>query len=319
MRNNRQRTQEGLAVEISPRTMHLLVLLHRRGSVTQVAGELGMTQPAVSMQLQRAERCVGFPLFERSARGVTATPRGRLLCEAAEKALDGIRSFEHAVDAMRREDGRILRVGCIAYGAGEVMTRTLAEFGRVHPEVTIQREQCGFEDHLGGLRAGTADVAFGFGAISGGEIEAEVLFLDPPVIAVSSSSSWARRRSISVFEILDEPLLSGEDSGDGWEDYWLALPYRAGRTPRVTGRYNTVEMHLDAVARGVGLSIMSVQTQLHYRHPGVTYVPLRGVEPAPHWLAWPRANPSRFVPELVASARRIAAKYRPAPAGRHSA
>jgi DNA-binding transcriptional LysR family regulator len=294
-------------MDVTPQTLRLIAACYRRGSVTQVALELGITQPAASMQLARAEKALGFPLFERTARGITPTVRGRILCEAAEAALAGLRSWERTAEAMRREDEHVLRVGSIAYGGGDLMTRILADFGRAHPSVTLQREQCGFEDHLGGLRTGTADVAFGFGAICDDGIEAQTLFLDPPVIAVATNTRWARRKSISVYEILDEPLLSGGDPGDGWEDYWLARPHRVGHAPTVAGVYTTPELHLDAVARGVGLSIMSVQTQLHYRHSGVAYVPLRGVAPVRHWLAWPREHPSRYVAELVACARRAAA------------
>ena len=297
-------------MEISPRLLRLIVLLDRSGSMTQTGAELGMTQPAVSMQLQRAERSLGFEVFERSARGVSATARGRLLCDAAQEVLRGLQRLDGVVDAIRRDSAHVLRVGCVAYGGGEVMTRILSDFARRHPEATIERQQCGFEDHIGGLSDGAVDVAFGFGLVTAADLVVEPLFADPPVLAVPSASRWARRGSIEVREILDEPLLAGDGPGDGWEDYWLASSHRGGREPRITGRFNTVELHLDAVARGVGLSIMSVQTQRHYRHAGVAFVPLRGLEPVTHWLAWRRDSPSRYTSALVESARHVARRDR---------
>lgn len=298
-------------MDLSTRSLVLLVSLDESGSMTSSARDLGMSQPAVSMQLQRIERAVGFEVFERSARGVETTLRGRLLCDAAAEALRGVQRVERVIDAIRRDDESVLRVGCLAYGGGEVMTRSLAEFARLHPAVKIERDQCGFEDHLAGLTSGNVDVAFGFGSVDRPGLDSELLFLDPTVLCVPRGSKWAKRPSISVNEILDEPILCGGGGpGDGWEDYWLAMDHRGGRAPHVTGRFNTVEMHLDAVARGVGLSIMSVQTMRHYRHPGVDFIALRDVEPAPHWLAWRRDTPSRHVSRLLECARRVAGSYR---------
>lgn len=49
------------------------------GSVTEAAGRLYLTQPAVSAALRRLTNAVGAPLFVRSGRGLALTSRGRRL------------------------------------------------------------------------------------------------------------------------------------------------------------------------------------------------------------------------------------------------
>lgn len=56
--------------------------------MTGGADELGLTQSTVSAQVQSLERELGYRLFERSARGVSLTPRGRALLARVGGAVD---------------------------------------------------------------------------------------------------------------------------------------------------------------------------------------------------------------------------------------
>ena len=46
----------------------------QHGQVRRAAAALGLSQPALTKGLQRLEKELGFPLFERGARGMTLTP-----------------------------------------------------------------------------------------------------------------------------------------------------------------------------------------------------------------------------------------------------
>jgi len=70
--------------------MRVLVATVRRGSFSLAAQALGLTQPAVSYQIRRAEEEAGFAILRRSHKGVELTPRGRKLFEIVERAVDDI-------------------------------------------------------------------------------------------------------------------------------------------------------------------------------------------------------------------------------------
>ena len=72
--------------------LHLLHLLARHGSFTRVAAEVGLTQSAVTRQIQGVEAKVGVPLFERTTRKVAITPAGRFLIEQTRHILGDIES-----------------------------------------------------------------------------------------------------------------------------------------------------------------------------------------------------------------------------------
>ncbi len=56
--------------------LRAFVTVAETGGVTRAAGQLHLTQSAVSMQLKRLEESLGQPLLERSGRGVALTAQG---------------------------------------------------------------------------------------------------------------------------------------------------------------------------------------------------------------------------------------------------
>lgn len=82
---------------VSVKEMLAALAVARLGSFTKAAIELGVSQPGLSRQVQRVEKDYGFDIFDRSVRAVPATPRGQLVLEAFNDALNALaRSAEAA-------------------------------------------------------------------------------------------------------------------------------------------------------------------------------------------------------------------------------
>lgn len=71
------------------------VAVSEAGSVSSAARDLGVTQPAVTRQLQKLSRDVGLVLFDRVPSGLTPTKAGRDFLPAAKKLLT---EFQHTLD-----------------------------------------------------------------------------------------------------------------------------------------------------------------------------------------------------------------------------
>jgi DNA-binding transcriptional LysR family regulator len=61
------------------RQLQTFVEVVERGSFSAAADALGVTQPAVSQQIQTLERMLGAPLIDRSGRRAAPTDRGEVL------------------------------------------------------------------------------------------------------------------------------------------------------------------------------------------------------------------------------------------------
>jgi DNA-binding transcriptional LysR family regulator len=108
-----------------------------RKSFSQAAERLGVTQPAVSLQVRSLEKRFGTKLLDRSGRRVEPTEAGRRLYRAAQRML----SLEgQLLDDLAGEEGELrgeLALGASTGPGGAVVPVLLGEFQRGHPELTV--------------------------------------------------------------------------------------------------------------------------------------------------------------------------------------
>jgi LysR family transcriptional regulator, transcriptional activator of the cysJI operon len=109
-----------------------------RKSFSQAAERLGVTQPAVSLQVRALEKRLGTQLLDRSGRRVEPTEAGRRLYRSAQRmlALEQQLLEEVAGGADGELRGR-LEIGCSTGPGATVLPLLLCEFQRENPAVAI--------------------------------------------------------------------------------------------------------------------------------------------------------------------------------------
>src|SRR5437773_4757430 len=110
-----------------------------RKSFSQAAERLGVTQPAVSLQIRSLEQRLGMQLLDRSGRRVEPTEAGLRLYASAQKLLA---LEEQLVADVTGEDEHTL-TGTLDLGAstgpgGTVVPLLLCEFRERHPDVRVR-------------------------------------------------------------------------------------------------------------------------------------------------------------------------------------
>src|SRR5256714_8619835 len=108
-----------------------------RKSFSQAAERLGVTQPAVSLQIRSLEKRLGMKLLDRSGRRVEPTEAGQRLYRAAQRmlVLEG-----QLLDELAGDDGALrgeLALGASTGPGGTVVPVLLGEFQREHPELSV--------------------------------------------------------------------------------------------------------------------------------------------------------------------------------------
>ena len=76
------------------RHLKVVCAIAETGSVTKAASQLGLAQPALTAQLQRIERTLGGPLFERDRRGARPTALGELVLARARVLLPAMKGLQ---------------------------------------------------------------------------------------------------------------------------------------------------------------------------------------------------------------------------------
>jgi DNA-binding transcriptional LysR family regulator len=109
-----------------------------RKSFSQAAERLGVSQPAVSLQIRSLEQRLGRKLLDRSGRRVEPTEAGMQLYRGAQRLLA---LEEQLLEQLAEADGGTiggrLEIGASS-GPGEtVLPLLLCEFQRLHPRVSV--------------------------------------------------------------------------------------------------------------------------------------------------------------------------------------
>src|SRR3970040_170425 len=83
------------------RQLKVFEAVARKLSFSRAAGELHLTQPAVSMQVKLLENQAGLPLFEQIGKRIHLTEAGQELYQRSLTVADELRAAEEALNALR--------------------------------------------------------------------------------------------------------------------------------------------------------------------------------------------------------------------------
>ncbi len=132
------------------------------GSVTKAAGELALSQPAVSQSIRQLERHLQVTLFQRAAKGVKLTGEGALLYSYVEKGYEQI-----AMGVQKVQEMQNLEIGEIRIGASDMTLQFyllpfLEQYHEKYPDIKVTVTNAPTPETLQFLKDGRID----FGIVS---------------------------------------------------------------------------------------------------------------------------------------------------------
>ncbi|GAB2668025.1 LysR family transcriptional regulator [Nocardia goodfellowii] len=119
---------------VSATRMETFLVVARQGSIRRAAGQLHVTEAAVSAAVAHIEKQLGAKLIAKTGRGIALTEAGRVYAGYCRSIL-GLMKEAHA--AVQRADTGRLRIGVVATAGEYVLLRPLASFRRRYPEVEL--------------------------------------------------------------------------------------------------------------------------------------------------------------------------------------
>ncbi len=278
-------------------------IIGRELSFRRAAELLFISQPAISLAVKQLEREIGVQLLVRDTHSVELTeagkawlPRIEALLDQADEVVQGMSEWAHG----RRGH---LRIGYLVGTGSHLLARFLTDYEALHPDITVEAIEFDFSDPTAGLASDKVDVAIIRPPVELAGIDM-VLFEDESWVAcLPRRHRFATRESLSITELLDEPIIAAPESAGSWRDYWIAMDARGGRPPNVAGISATYEAEFTAVSRGTGISFTTSGAAQYYHRPGIVFVPIIDREAVHAALAWPRDRFSGAVPSFVAHVR----------------
>jgi DNA-binding transcriptional LysR family regulator len=178
-----------------------------RKSFSQAAERLGVTQPAVSLQVRSLEKRLGRKLLDRSGRRVEPTEAGLALYRGAQRMLALEGQLIEELDA--GEDGELggtLEVGASTGPGSTVVPVLLCEFQRENPGVAVSLSISDTQSVVD--RVAERELELGVVGASRRHrgVVFEPFFRDEVVLACPPGHRFAGR-SVSLEELREEPLI----------------------------------------------------------------------------------------------------------------
>jgi len=178
-----------------------------RKSFSQAAERLGVTQPAVSLQIRSLEQRLGRQLLDRSGRRVEPTEAGLRLYASAQRLLQ---AEEQMLEELESDDEGVvsgtLELGASTGPGGSVVPVLLCDFQERHPEVRVRLSVSDTQTVV----AQVADRELELGVVGAGRrhrgVTFEPFFRDEVVLAVPASHPFAGK-TLTLEQLRTEPLI----------------------------------------------------------------------------------------------------------------
>jgi DNA-binding transcriptional LysR family regulator len=292
-----------VAFSITLRQLEAFLAVASEQHFGRAAERLYVSAPWLSQTIKELERQLGVELLHRTTRTVALTEAGAVFASQVERSLsdldDAIRTAERA--AKVRDRG--IRLG-YTIGAGlEIVPKILRTFTGRHGNVPLDTEAFDFSDPSAGLRGRSVSAAIIRPPIGLPGLVSVDLLTEDRVACLPEGHRLAGRTQLRVADVLNEPIIAAPDSPGPWRDYWTLNEYRSTAAP-VVGEAATFEAELHLVARGEGISITGMSASRWYARPGITFIPIRDLEPCRVALAW-WPDDTALVADLVAVADEV--------------
>ena len=140
------------------RQLRMLLRLCELGSISQVAEEFSVTQPAVSKWLKEFEQTVGVELFVRHARGLQALPIALEIARQAKDILSRLDRVQNSINQIKHVAHRQIAVGISPIMAYTLLPQAITAFHKQFPKTFIQLHENTLDRLLSQLYEGEIDV-----------------------------------------------------------------------------------------------------------------------------------------------------------------
>lgn len=285
-----------------------VVAAAEKGSVTEAAGELGVSQPAISAAVKGFENAFGYRLFvRRPAHGLSLTPSGRQFVRHARRLLDDTRSFERQAMGLGQEIDGDVHVACYFITAPFFMPPVFKALARSHPGMSIRLHEGDMVEVIQFLKNGTADLALTYDQYPDSAITFERLFEVRPHVLLSANDPLAGSDVISLEQLADKPMVLLDLPVA--HDYFQNLFSIHGLQPTIQYRLKTFELVRSVVGTGIGFSfgLLPLKTNRTYDGQSLVSRPLKEEVPNPSvCLAFAKQSlPTRLVQAFADECRRV--------------
>jgi len=226
------------------RQLEAFYLVVKKGSCTQAAEELNVTQPAVTIQVKSLEKSLNLKLIQHFGERIQLSEAGELLYQYAEKIFGLAEEAAEKMRDFKQLAKGTLRIGTTKNYARYIMPSLLTTFQARFPDIRVILDEGNSED-----MAFISQVNFDRRLKSIFFSSVEFVLVAPP------QHRFSQRENISFRELNGEPVVLRE-KGSGSRAAILRRFDKYGIKPSVIIEAGSLDFIVRYVKQGKGISFM---------------------------------------------------------------
>ena len=267
--------------------LRFIVAVAQERNFRRAAEKCFISQPALSLAIQKLEDELGLKIFERGKGDIAITPVGNAIVEQAQRVLEEAERIREIAAQGRNQLAAPLRVGVIHSVGPYLLPELIPALKKVAPHMPLEVEENITANLDTLLRNGKLDViviALPFGDAG---IITRALYDEPFEVVVDAEHRWAGRRSIKAPELAEEKVLL-LNSGHCFSNQVAEACPDLSRKGAEIQQGTSLETIRNMVASGLGITVLPASANsARYRSKLLHVIPF--TKPAPSRriaLAW---------------------------------
>ena len=261
--------------------LRLLLAVSREGSVSRAAQRLHLTQPTLSTQLRQLAEQVGLPLFERVGRKLPLTAAGRVVLDTAARVEQELENLDETLAELRGDVVGRLRLAVVST-AETFIPRLLGDFRRERPAVEVSLVVLNRDAVIRRLADNLDDLYIMSRPPQAPPVVATPFLSNPLVVVAAAEHPLAGRETLQIEALAAEEFVLREP-GSGTRqaaEHFFAAHGLALRPRLELGSNEAVKQ---AVAGGLGLSLLSAHALAHAVDEGIAVLRVEGTPLPTQW------------------------------------
>ena len=178
---------------------------------TKAAEKTFVTQPTLSMQIQKLEEELDILIFDRSKKPIELTEVGNKLVQQARNIVNESERIQDIVDQQKGFIGGEFKLGVIPTIMPTLLPMFLTNFIKKYPKVKLKIEELTTEAIIERLMDGHLDAAIAATPLENENIKERVLYYEPFVGYIPNNHRLNQKKKIDATDLDIDDLLLLED------------------------------------------------------------------------------------------------------------
>lgn len=218
---------------------------------------LNMSQPPLSISMQKLEQEMDVTLFERLSRGVALTEAGLAALPHARRILHGVDMMRDAASATVNGIGGRIGVGFVGSAVYGLLPKVVPLFRAERPQVELRLREDTTLEILKALESGELDIGvLRTPILDAGEMHIEMLYREEMILVLPNDHPLRTRETVRLEDLRGETFIGYDRMRlPSYHALTLGAYDSAGFQPRVIEEAAHAQTLIALVESGIGIAL----------------------------------------------------------------